>query len=163
MAATSTNIVRGDMGAFYVSLDTFTCDASYPTGGYTLPGSIPLATVLGMLQAGALTAGQGYEPSYNYTTGKLQVFVSAAVTPTASATVTVAGSATTTSAVLSMFPATGNVGVLGTTAAQAAQVIPGATFGIAVGVGTVAKAALAEVTVGTSLAGVAFNMLSIGY
>lgn len=74
MAATSTNIKFGPMLSEYGSLDLVALDASYPTGGYVVPTSIPISTIHAMSPAGSNTAGQGYVMQYNKQTGKIQMF-----------------------------------------------------------------------------------------
>ena len=156
-SAIGSGTTRVDLGAVYGELGVFTCDASYPTGGYSVPNGVGLQTILGMIQAGNSTTGAGYDANYNTTTGKFQVFWAASAGT--GATVVVAGSSTATSLPLVMFPATGNAGVLGVTAAQATQTIPAATFGI----NFAAAGKFSEVSNGTSLTGVSFTMLTIGY
>ena len=78
MAATSTNLVRGDMGAFYASIDNIALDASYPTGGYAVPASVGIGAnfgkILGMAWMGGNSAAQPYDLTYNQQTGKIQLY-----------------------------------------------------------------------------------------
>ena len=163
MAATAKNIVRGDMGAFYVTVDDVTFDTSYPLGGYSLAGIIPLQTILGCDPMGGTTAGSGYSPFWNTGTSKLQLLTGASVTPTATPTVTVIGSQAASGAPLQITPTSGNAGVLGTTGAIGTQIIPAATFGITLNLGATGQTALAEVTAGTNVATIVARMMSIGY
>jgi hypothetical protein len=73
MAATSTVVYRGDIGSLYLEIDKITGDASYPAGGYSIPSSVGIGTILAMGEGGVNTSGVGYFPEYNTTTGKLQV------------------------------------------------------------------------------------------
>lgn len=74
MAAKSTNVVRGDWGAFYASIDNMGFDSSYTTGGYAVPSSVALQTIVGLEPLGGNTASQGYLVSYNTQTSKIQFF-----------------------------------------------------------------------------------------
>jgi hypothetical protein len=82
MAISAVNVVRGDSGAFIVSIDDITLDTSYSSGGYSVAGVVPLNSVLGMVCVGGNTASLGYVPVYSTTTGKLLIYVaSSSATP----------------------------------------------------------------------------------
>ena len=72
MAATSKLVYRCDLGDLFGEIDQITGDSSYPSGGYAVPSSVGIGTLLGVTTMGMNTAGQGYTVSYNTTTGKLQ-------------------------------------------------------------------------------------------
>jgi hypothetical protein len=163
MAATAVNVVRGDMGAFYVSIDDVTFDSSYPSGGYSMAGIIPLQTILGMDEVGGNAGAIGYYPFWNTATNKLLFAVGAAFTPTASPTVTVIGSQSSANTNLQIYPNSGNAGVLGSTASIGTQVIAGSTFGLTLGLQSSGQISFAQLTTGTNLSTVTERMLSIGY
>lgn len=163
MAATATNVVRGDAGAFYVSIDKVTFDSSYATGGYSMGSIIPINTILGMQQVGNNTAALGYNVYWNTATSKLQVTTSASFTPTATPTVTVIGSQSNAGTPLQINPNSGNAGVLGTTTAVGTQTIAGSTFGLALNLGALAAAAETEVSNGTNLSTLTVSMITYGY
>ena len=163
MAATAKNILRGDMGAFYVSIDDVTFDTSYPTGGYSLASIIPLQTIFGSYPLGGVTAAMGYSFYWNTATSKLQITVSASITPTASPTVTVIGSQGNSTTPLQISPNSNNAGVLGTTTAIGTQIIPASTFGIALGLQASGQLAEAELTAATNISTLTQRMMSVGY
>ena len=76
-ASTSINITPADSGSNRKEkVVDVTYDASYPTGGYAItPASLGLEQILGVLPGGNLG---GVVPSYNLSTGKLQLFGGAA-------------------------------------------------------------------------------------
>jgi len=155
MAATAKNIVRGDVGgAGYLSIDDVTFDNSYATGGYSVSGIIPINNIQAMTQVGGTTGSGGYEAIYNTTTGKLQIFVSAAVNPT----VTITGGSSTATSVPLVVSTAGTAGILGATGAIGTITIAGSTFGIQQAAG-----ALVEVGNGTNLSSIVARMLTIGF
>lgn len=53
MAATSTVVYRGDIGSLYLEIDKITGDASYPAGGYSIPSSVGIGTIMAMTKVGS--------------------------------------------------------------------------------------------------------------
>ena len=103
MAATSTNVFRGDVGAAYVSIDKLSFDASYTTGGYTVPGTIGMTSIFGLHQKATNTAGIGYLIVYNSQTSKIQVLWTGGATAAALAEITAGTNlSTVTATVLSI-------------------------------------------------------------
>jgi hypothetical protein len=155
MALTSVNAIRGDLGAAgYISIDDITFDASYPAGGYAVPASIPIYTILAMTEVGGATASGPYEFFWNRTTSKLQVFVSPAINPT----VTIIGGQSTATSVPLVVSTAGTAGILGATGAIGTITIAGSVFGI-----SQTQGGLAEVTAATNLSTVVARMMTIGF
>jgi hypothetical protein len=157
------------LGPVPVSFVTLAPDASYPTGGYGTSLGVSAANLYcgrginGIIQMGNNTAGAGYILEWNSQTSKIQIFESPAITPagTLSGNVVITGSGI--GQAIGVNPDS-NSGVI-SKASAGNDTIPYATFlgGALTFTGTAgSKAALAEVTNGTNLSTLTFNIFVVG-